>query len=918
MQFDEVFRLDYSEMSLSRYLEKRSFDISSEPKGGKPTSAKLRFVIQKHAASHLHYDFRLEIGGILKSWAIPKGPSLNIGVKRLAMMVEDHPYDYRNFEGIIPAGEYGAGAVIIWDEGTYEVEGLKGKSKLLQVEHLLDELEKGNIKIALRGKKLNGGFALVKIHGKGENTWLLIKHTDKFASSEDITLNDESVVSGKTIEQIIAASITDNQLLPATDRRPDKQKLPAADRQHDKQKLPATDRRHDKQKLPAADRRPASDNDNPDQYLQDLTATPMPKGIKPMLATLVDSPFNNKNYSFEVKFDGYRALAYLNDEQVDLISRNKKSFNEKFYPIYDLLTTLKLNAVFDGEIIVLNQKGVSDFSRLQNWRSEADGELVYYVFDILWLSGKDLRSLPLYQRQSILKRVFPTTDDRLRQSMGFKSKGVEFFKAVSDLKLEGMLAKNLNSKYSDNLRSKDWLKIKVHKRQEVIIAGYTRNQDTKKRFSSLLLAVYRQGLLHFAGKVGTGFSDHDQLSLISLFKPLVIHKSPFEKIPDINKPSRFRSVQPDPGVIWLKPQLVCEVSFTEVTAEGVFRHPSFQGMRTDKKAKDVINEIESETSVVLESQILSTRKTLLNPKDETQVRTVCGHDLKLTNLSKVYWPKDGISKRDLINYYHQIADFILPYLKDRPLSLNRFPGGIEGQAFYQKDVSKKAPEWAITFPYTNTSGKHKKYLIGNDEATLIWMSSLGCIEMNPWFSRVKNLDNPDYCVIDLDPDKNTFDQVIQAALVVKKIFDELKIVSYPKTSGSTGMHIYIPLGGNYTYEQSQLFAKIIVRVVHAEIPEFTSLERLIKNRHGKMYLDYLQNRAGATIACPYSLRPKPGATVSMPLHWEEVKPGLKMHDFTIHNAPDRLSSTGDLFKGVLGEGIKLEEIVLKAEKIFQL
>lgn len=909
MQFDQSVWLDYSEMSLSRYLEKRSFDISPEPQGGKPTSAKLRFVIQKHAASHVHYDFRLEMNGVLKSWAVPKGPSLTIGVKRLAMMVEDHPYDYRNFEGSIPAGEYGAGSVIIWDEGTYEAEGLEGKSKLLQDRHLLEQLKKGNVKITLSGKKLKGGFALVKIHGKGENAWLLIKHNDEYASSEDITLKDESVRSGKTIEQISGLSGNNGMKLSVTDRQPAKPKKPDSDQPPARKNKPASDRK------PIGLRPPATDDDHIDQYLQDAPATPMPRGIKPMLSTLVDSPFDNENYSFEVKFDGYRALAYLNEGQVDIISRNNKPFNEKFYPIYNLLSTFKLQAVFDGEIIVLNQYGGSDFGRLQNWRSEADGDLVYSVFDILWLSGKDLRSLPLYQRQSILRTVLPATDDRLRQSMGFKSKGIEFFKAVSELKLEGMVAKNLDSKYSDNLRSKDWLKIKVHKRQEVIIAGYTRNQDTSKRFSSLLLAVYQQGLLQYAGKVGTGFSDQDQLTLLALFKGLVIESSAFEKIPDINKPSRFRSMLPEPGVIWLKPLLVCEVSFTEITADGVFRHPSFQGMRTDKKAKEVIRENENKVGDVLESQILSTRKTLLNPKDETQVRTVCGHDLKLTNLSKVFWPKDGISKRDLINYYHQIADFILPYLKDRPLSLNRFPGGIEGQAFYQKDVSKKAPEWALTFPYINNSGDHKKYLVGNDEATLIWMASLGCIEMNPWFSRMNNPDNPDYCVIDLDPDKNSFNQVIQAALVVKKIFDELEIMSFPKTSGSTGMHIYIPLGGKYTYEQSQLFAKIIVSVVQAEIPAFTSLERLIKNRGGKMYLDYLQNRAGATIAGPYSLRPKPGATVSMPLHWDEVKPGLKIQDFTILNAPDRLKLTGDLFKGVLGEGIKLEDVILKAEKI---
>jgi len=310
------------------------------------------------------------------------------------------------------------------------------------------------------------------------------------------------------------------------------------------------------------------------------------------------------------------------------------------------------------------------------------------------------------------------------------------------------------------------------------------------------------------------------------------------------------------------------------------------------------------------------RKTLLNPKDETQVRKVKGHDLKFTHLSKIYWPEDKVSKREMFNYYYQVAEYILPYIKDRPMSLNRFPNGIHGPSFYQKDVKGKAPDWVTTFPYTNGEGEKKEYLVGTDEASLLWMASLGCIEMNPWFSRVQSEDNPDYCVIDLDPDKNTFDQVIEAALEVKKVLDALDVPAFCKTSGSTGMHIYIPLGAKYTYEQSQLFARIIVNHVHEQLPDFTSLERSIAARHGKMYLDFLQNRPGATIAGPYSLRPKVGATVSMPLHWDEVKPGLKMKDFTIFNAMDRLRVEGDLFKGVLGKGINLEKTIKKSKSIF--
>jgi len=310
------------------------------------------------------------------------------------------------------------------------------------------------------------------------------------------------------------------------------------------------------------------------------------------------------------------------------------------------------------------------------------------------------------------------------------------------------------------------------------------------------------------------------------------------------------------------------------------------------------------------------RKILLNPKGETQLRKVKGHELKFTHLSKLYWPEDGVSKREMFNYYYQVADYILPYLKDRPMSLNRFPGCIHSNGFYQKDITDIAPDWADTFPYTTGEGEQKEYLLGNDEAALLWMASLGCIEMNPWFSRSQTPDNPDYCVIDLDPDKNTFDQVIHAAQIVKEVLDQIEVSCYPKTSGSTGMHIYIPLGAKYSYDQSKMFAETIVNLVHQRIPEFTTLERMLANRKGKMYLDFLQNRPGATIACPYSLRPKPGATVSMPLSWEEVKPGMAMQDFTIFNALDRVKQTGDLFKGALGKGIDLTSAVKKAKQVF--
>jgi bifunctional non-homologous end joining protein LigD len=882
-------------MGLEKYEEKRDFTKTAEPKSGKSKDKNaLVFVIQKHDASRLHYDFRLEMDGVLKSWAVPKGPSTDPKVKRLAMMVEDHPYDYRDFEGLIPKGEYGGGTVIVWDEGTYEpLDHIKGKKA--QEKHLLKQLSEGSVKVKLHGEKLQGEFALVKTHGMGENAWLLIKHKDEYASVKDITKQDKSVVSGLTIEKV-----EKNAAKPVMDPEPVLEDEP-------EQKI-------DTKKL-----------------LKSAPRSKMPRTIKPMLATLVDQPFDDPGWQYEVKWDGYRALAFMEKGEVQLVSRNNKTFEDKFYPIYNLLKELKFNAILDGEILVLDEKGRSNFSDLQNWRSEADGELVFYVFDLLWYEGKDLMDLPLIERQAILKEVLPTDDDRLRMSKVFHSSGIDFFHAAEKMGLEGIIAKKSESTYASGSRSKEWLKVKVSKRQEVVIAGFTKNQDTVKQFSSLLLGVFDEGALTYVGKVGTGFSDKLQKEMMAQFEPLITAESPFNTEPDVNKPSRFRPNPPKAKATWLKPELVCEVAFSEVTTDGVFRHPSFQGMRIDKNAKDVVREVPVETTEVIESEEVAgetaekalvkapkakERKTLLNPTDETQVRKVCGHDLKFTHLSKLYWPEDKVSKRDMFNYYYQVAEYILPYLKDRPMSLNRFPGGIHSKSFYQKDVRGKAPDWAKTFPYTTSDGEEKEYLVGTDEAALLWMASLGCIEMNPWFSRIQSPDNPDYCVIDLDPDKNTFDQVVEAALVVKKVLDAIGIPGFAKTSGSTGIHIYIPLEAKYTYDQSQLFARILVNIVHKQIPNFTSLERMIANRKGKMYLDFLQNRPGATIAGPYSLRPKPGATVSMPLHWEELKPGLNMQDFNIFNAMERLKREGDLFKGALGKGIDLEVAMNKAKSTF--
>jgi len=655
-----------------------------------------------------------------------------------------------------------------------------------------------------------------------------------------------------------------------------------------------------------------------------------PSNIKPMLATLVDKPFDEEGWLYEIKWDGYRAIGYSNKGDVQLCSRNNKSFNEKFYPVHDALKRWGINAVVDGEVIVINEKGVADFAALQTWRSEADGELVYYLFDILWLDGFDVMNLPLKERREILRSAVERSKIKgtIKLSENFEVPGNEFFSLAEKLNLEGIIAKKANSIYIPDTRSKDWLKIKTEKRQEAIVGGYTKNENTSRKFSALLMGLYEDGKFNFIGPVGTGFTDKLQTEILQKLEPLKTDVCPFSEVPEYNKPSRFRPNPPKAEVIWVKPELVAEISYRSVT-HGAIRHPSFKGLREDKNANEVVRETPEHTSEVLHEQKTllekkvfkssgkKERKTLLNPKDETQVRNINDHDLKFTNLSKIFWPNEKVTKRDMINYYYQVAPYMLPYMKDRPQTLNRFPHGINGESFYQKNVTGKVPGWIATFPYhSDADNEDKNFLVCTDEASLLYIASLACIEMNPWSSRVQSPDNPDWCIIDLDPDKNTFDQVVEAANVTKKILDTVDVPCYCKTSGSTGLHIYIPFGAKYSYEDSKEFGRVIAKLVHAEIPNFTSIERITKNRKGKMYIDFLQNRPQATLACVYSLRPKPGATVSMPLRWEEVKKGLKIKDFTIFNAVARLKEQGDIFKGVLGKGINLEKTLKKINSVF--
>ena len=911
-------------MSLSLYKKKRSFEATPEPTGGKASGKALRFVVQKHNASHLHYDFRLEMEGVLKSWAVPKGPSLDPTVKRLAMMVEDHPYDYRTFEGIIPEGNYGAGTVIVWDEGTYEPLNPDGKSKKDEEKNLLHQLHEGNLKFVMHGKKLKGEFALVKITGRGENSWLLIKHRDEFATTNDITKKDKSVVSNKTLEQVEKTSSN----FWGSNRK--------AKTKTNRTKSPRS--KTVKKNEPAEDDDEKEIHDDINELLKKGKRAAFPSDIKPMLATLVDKPFDDEHWIYEIKWDGYRALAYLKNGKAEISSRANLSFNNKFPSIVEALQQWKVKAVVDGEIVAINENGKPDFQALQSFAKKGGkADLHFYAFDLLWYDGKDYTQLPLIERKKILQSIIPEDDTTIKFSEHIIGEGKAFFEVALNKGLEGVMAKKADSVYTIDYRTRSWLKIKNNQQTEAIICGFTKGRNSRKYFGAVILGKYFGDKLTYIGHSGSGFDERGLNEIYKKFEPLITDKCPFETKPKTNMP-----------VTWLKPKLVCEVKFAEWTEEKILRQPIFLGLREDKTTQSEKNEkivsppveqtnnkkpskedIEKADEVVKENAVTTTKKKTSARSKKTADRilfagdekekaiTIDGHEIKFTNLNKIYWPDEKITKRDMLNYYYAVAPYMLPYMKERPQSLNRHPNGIKGPNFFQKNVEGKVADWIETYPYTSESdGQTKQFLVCTDEATLLYMASLGCIEMNPWHSRIQSPENPDWCVIDLDPDENPYDEVVEAALAVKEVLDSLDIEACCKTSGATGMHIYIPLGAQYTYDQSKLLAELVVQLVHEQIPSFTSLERNPAKRKKKIYLDFLQNRSIQTIAAPYSLRPKPGASVSTPLHWEEVKKGLSPKNFTIFNTLDRIKSEGDIFKPVLGKGIDLDKTLKKFNALY--
>ena len=651
-----------------------------------------------------------------------------------------------------------------------------------------------------------------------------------------------------------------------------------------------------------------------------------------MLATLVDEPFNGDDWLYEIKWDGYRAIGSIIDGKTDLYSRNNISFKERYTPIVKALKDFANDAVIDGEIVALDEDGNSKFQYLQNWQNSEQGELVYYVFDLLWIDGYDVMQLPLMERKRILRQIIPD-NEVIRYSDHIEKTGKEFFEVAKKQGLEGIIAKNKNSVYEINTRSRNWLKIKTTARQEAVIGGFTEPRASRQYFGALLLGIYEDDKLIYAGHTGTGFNEKTLKETWNKLQSLITNECPFEKKPKTNMPAT-----------WVKPKLVCEIKFQEWTQDDIMRVPVFMGLRTDKKPIEVKKEKEMpvkkipkadsrkqssaktertypEKKEIVKSRALTTGKLKktgqwLREDEESLSLKLNGQVLKLTNLNKIYWKKEGYTKKDLLNYYHDILPYMLPYMKDRPQSLNRHPNGIDGMSFFQKNVKGKVPDWIETFAeYSESNQETIHYFVCTNEASLIYLANLGCIEMNPWHSTTMKPENPDYCLIDMDPHDVGFDKVIEAAQAVKKLLDGLKIPAWCKTSGATGLHICIPLGAKYNYDQSRQLAELLANLVHHEIPAFTSVERSPSKRRKKVYLDYLQNSKGQTVACVYSVRPKAGATVSTPLFWEEVKKGLSPSNFTIKNIFERLKTEGDIFKPVYGKGIDLKKTLATVESV---
>jgi bifunctional non-homologous end joining protein LigD len=848
---------------LDAYRKKRDPDRTPEPFGGGRPGAGGLFVIQQHAARRLHYDLRLEMDGVLKSWAVPKGPSVRPEIKRLAVHVEDHPLEYADFEGVIPKDNYGAGAVIVWDHGRYRSS---------KPEALLAQLQRGLVEVDFRGHKMRGRWTLARMGGK-EKEWLLIRKAGEPVMPEELTERyPRSVRSGLTLEEMRDAGAVRNALRAR---------------------------------------------------LRDLGA---PVGDVParaqrfMLATLAGEPPEGADWLFEIKYDGVRVLAERAGDRVTLLGRSGQDVTGRYPEIVSALQALALDRfLIDGEIVALDARGVSSFQRLQARmglshpgdvvRAMATVPVEAVFFDCLALEGHDLRRVPLDARKACLARILPPLGVA-RFGDHVEAAGPAFFEAADEARLEGIVAKRRTSLYVPR-RSDAWLKIKCQRRQEFVIGGYTDPQGTRARFGALHVGVYDDARLVYVSKVGTGFDGEELDRLWARLQPLRRATSPF----DAGTPTGR-------GHHWVEPRLVAEVRFTEWTRDGGIRHPTYLGLRDDVHPEDCHRQPADASDWTDDAEPAPGARTQAEeapppgPEADAPRNAAAppASRVRLTNLDKVFWPAEGYTKGDLIGYYDTIATTMLPYLQDRPIVLTRYPDGITGKSFFQKDAPEFAPDWVRTERiYSKDTDREIDYFIVDDAEMLQYVANMGTIPIHVWSARTPALERPDWLVLDLDPKGAPFTDVVRVAQAVHRVLDELEVPSQVKTSGATGLHVLVPLGAQYTHEQSRTLARLLAVMVVELVPEIATVARPLGARGGKVYLDFGQNGHGRTIAGPFSVRPLPGAPVSCPLDWSEVTARLDPARFTIRTVPRRFARRADPLQPVLGTGVDMAAVLARIE-----
>lgn len=894
-------------MALEEYRRKRDFKATPEPAGkvGRSTVPELSYVIQKHAATRLHYDFRLEMEGVLRSWAVPKGPSLDPEEKRLAVHVEDHPLDYGDFEGIIPKGQYGGGTVLLWDRGVwYPLEG-----------DPVAAYKKGKLKFRLEGEKLQGSWMLVRMHGDraGENkeNWLLIKERDETAepgSGEAVVEdNPRSVTSGMTIEEIAAnpdrvwqSNRAESAGGDGHGRNAFKEKL--------RQKAETATKAAAKKA--ATKKTAAKAAAKPGVPGARKAAFPAADNVEPQLATLVSEAPRGAEWVHEIKYDGYRSLCHIRKGKARLITRNGKDWTGRFQPVASAAEEVLEDheAILDGEVVVLEANGTTSFQALQNALSEERGDdLVYYAFDLLHLDGYDLRKAPLLARKEALAGLLAEADPEgpVRLSGHVEGRGEDFFRQACNFGLEGIISKRGDLPYHGG-RNKDWVKVKCLKRQEFVIGGFTDPEGARTGFGALLLGVYDGKDLVYAGKVGTGFNEKLLTSLRRQLGKLERKESPFAATPrELAREAARGSTH------WVKPELVGEVAFTEWTRDGILRHPTFQGLREDKKPAEIVREraepreaaekdagtprsarLEKPMAARTTKTTQAAKKTApaKSPKKPAAANEVEIAGVRLSSPDKVLFPEQAVTKRDLATYYERIADWILPHIKDRPLTLVRCPEGQGKQCFYQKHVNDQFPA-SIKRVDVEEGGGSVPYGAVDSLPGLISLVQMGVLELHVWGAHRDKIEKPDYVVFDLDPDEGlAWERVVEGARLMREVLDHLGLQSFLKTTGGKGLHVVLPLTRRAGWDEVKAFTKMVSDMIVAAEPDKYTSKLSKARRQGRTFIDYLRNGRGATSISAYSTRAKPGAPVSTPLFWEELDTDVRANTYTVQNLPARLES----------------------------